>query len=259
MARTAIRTAPLPANRQSGAVRQFQQFQQVEQVQNESSEPASLRSRSLDRILTSLTIVLVGFTPFALGAVHPWPAALMEIGVAGLVIIWAIRTAAAARIFGAVWWPKSLRFVSPILLFTAFLLFQLIPLPPRVMRIISPATYQFYVKALPEWPRTAPYLDQAYFAPSPPPAPRSGSTMSPISTVLPTIQEVQQGVPIPFAKQAALPVNGTNQTSETNEISEASEKSERSEKNFGARRSGVSAGAAARNQRRAFFRFGIRL
>jgi len=43
--------------------------------------------KPLDRILTGLVIILVVFAPFALGGVHPWPAALIQIGVFVLVLI----------------------------------------------------------------------------------------------------------------------------------------------------------------------------
>src|SRR5271154_7026474 len=106
MARTEIRATPLSANKQMNAARQFQEGR---------CDPASGRSRSLDRVLTALVTILVVFTPFALGAVYPWPAALIEIGVAGLVIVWAVKIAAAARTSDAVPLPKSLSLSPPAL------------------------------------------------------------------------------------------------------------------------------------------------
>jgi O-antigen ligase/tetratricopeptide (TPR) repeat protein len=194
IARTATRATPSSANRQVRAARQFQGGRR---------DSASGRLRSLDRIVTALVIILVVFTPFALGAVYPWPAALIQIGVAVLVIIWAVKIASAARTSDAVSFPKSLPFVPPILLLAGFLLFQLIPLPPRVMRVLSPTTYQCYVKVLPGWPRKAPYSDKVFFAPSAQPVSRFPRT------ILPTIQEVQQGIPVPFSKKKPLPLGET--------------------------------------------------
>jgi len=184
------------------------------QFQEGRCDPASGRSRSLDRVLTALVTILVVFTPFALGAVYPWPAALIEIGVAGLVIVWAVKIAAAARTSDAVPLPKSLSLSPPALLLAVFLLFQLIPLPPRVMGVLSPATYHLYVKALAGWPHLVPYSDKAFFAPSPLAAGSangiSGNRISTTVTILPTIQEVQQGIPLPFAKKASPPRRQTD-------------------------------------------------
>jgi hypothetical protein len=85
----------------------------------------------------------------------------------------------------------------------------LLPLPPPALRILSPATYQLYVKALAGWPQTTPYSDKAFFAFSAPSAPGPAST---VPTLLPTMQEVQQGTPPPFARQV-LPTRGETDSS----------------------------------------------
>ena len=156
------------------------------------------RMLSFDQALTTLVIILVVFTPFALGAVYPWPAALIEIGVAVLVIVSVLQVAFAASTPADVIFAKSLPLIPPVLLLAGILLFQLMPLPPQIMRLLSPATYQFYVKALPGWPHTAPYSAKAFVTPLVRPA--SGSTRS-MSRILPTLEEVQQGTPVPFAKK----------------------------------------------------------
>src|ERR1700724_3748787 len=74
------------------------------------------------------------------------------------------------------------------------LIFQLIPLPPGLVRVLSSSTYEVYAKTLLGWPRTAPYSDKAFFARSPAPAIPSESVL------LPPAQEIQQGIPVPFAK-----------------------------------------------------------
>jgi O-antigen ligase len=206
MARTAT---PLSKNRQVSAARQ---------LQGGRRHPATNgRLRSLDRILTALVVILVIFTPFALGAVYPWPAALIEIGVAFLMIILAGKMASAAGTPDGVSFTRFFPFLLPLLLLVGFLTCQLIPLPPRVMRVLSPTTYQFYVKALAGWPRTAPYSDKAFFAPFVPSA--SGSA----STILPTIQEVQQGMPVPFAKKAPPPLSKTDSGARLIRVNRAAE------------------------------------
>ena len=47
----------------------------------------------------------------------------------------------------------------PLALFFALVLFQLIPLPPSLLRIFSPQTYELYTQVLPGWPLRVPYAD----------------------------------------------------------------------------------------------------
>src|SRR5207253_978178 len=42
-------------------------------------------------------------------------------------------------------------------LFIALALFQLAPLPPALLRTLSPQTYEFYTQVLPGWPERVPY------------------------------------------------------------------------------------------------------
>ena len=41
----------------------------------------------------------------------------------------------------------------PAVLFVVLLVFQIAPLPPSLMRVISPATYRLYATSFPGWPR----------------------------------------------------------------------------------------------------------
>ncbi|HJU28738.1 MAG TPA: hypothetical protein VJ718_06185, partial [Candidatus Binataceae bacterium] len=156
-----------------------------------------LRLRSLDRIVTALIVALIVATPLALGSVYPWPAALIQVAVAALIIICAIKIAAGAGAQDGVTFPQLFPFITPAVLLAGLLVIQLIPMPPRMLLVLSPHTYQVYTKALPGWPRMAPYSDKAFFAPSAPP-----STAA-VSTLLPTVQEVRHGTPVPFAGNAA--------------------------------------------------------
>jgi O-antigen ligase/tetratricopeptide (TPR) repeat protein len=172
------------------------------QFQGGRRHPVKGRGRSLDRILTGLVIMLVVYTPFALGSVYPWPAALMQIGVAVLVIVWAVKIAAAGP--DGITFTRFFRFIPPVLMLAGLFLIQLIPLPPGITRVLSPATYQVYAKTLRGWPRTAPYPDKAFYALSAP------SASSAASAILPTLQEVQQGIPVPFAKKTPSRAGKTN-------------------------------------------------
>lgn len=80
---------------------------------------------------------LLLFTPFAFGTVEGWAQALMEWGVALLVLVFAL---------GRLWEPqpggeparKGTGLELPVALTVALVVFQLVPLPPGLLRVLSP-------------------------------------------------------------------------------------------------------------------------
>ncbi len=113
----------------------------------------------LDRTFLFGVVLLTVATPLALGSVLPNIYSIAEVAIFGLVIItllkvWIARvdvTSLCDR--GTVWIAAGLA------LFTGVPLLQLVPLPPRLEKIVSPATYDFYVKSLPGWPAQFPFSD----------------------------------------------------------------------------------------------------
>ena len=115
----------------------------------------------LDQVATGVLILLLVASPIAFGAVHPLSYRPMEAALFGLAIVWMARVAqvarsanqsdAACRVFAAG------KLALPIVAFTAFALLQLVPLPPAVIRALSPQTYELYAKSLEDWPYAAPY------------------------------------------------------------------------------------------------------
>ncbi len=111
--------------------------------------------------------LLVFFTPFAFGGVEAWALGVTEGICFALVLVWLVRSyifrrdsfpTFAQRDFRGLRWPyrpHSWRCCS----------FQLAPLPPRVIKVISPATYRLYQKSLPGWPRRIVYANPAYANP----------------------------------------------------------------------------------------------
>lgn len=162
------------------------------------------RLSSLDRVVTALVMALIVFTPFALGSVYPWPAALIQIGVGVLAILWAVKVAAGAGSESGVTFCRFLRFVPPAALLAVLFTLQLIPLPPAALRAVSPNTYQIYARSLPGWPRTTPYGDSAFLATSAP------SAVRPEGAVPPTLREVRQGAPAAFAENARERIDKTD-------------------------------------------------
>src|ERR1700685_3965100 len=99
---------------------------------------------------------LIPLSAILMGAVHPWAyKAIEECGLA-LLIVWIIRIALGYEIA-----PSFTRSLRPIFggVFLLLLLvgIQLLPLPARLEKTISPSTYRLYQIALPGWPDRAPY------------------------------------------------------------------------------------------------------
>ncbi len=49
--------------------------------------------------------------------------------------------------------------VLPLALFLALCAMQLVPLPPSLLKIISPQTFEVYKQSLPGWPESVPYAE----------------------------------------------------------------------------------------------------
>jgi O-antigen ligase/tetratricopeptide (TPR) repeat protein len=127
----------------------------------------------LDRLLLAGLLFLVVFSPLAIGSVNPWAFCTVEAVIFSLAIVWMVRLAVedAPQSFGGM-----RPFLTPALLFVGLVIFQLLPLPPAVERLVSPSTYRLYATSLPGWPERDPYPEPAV-APSSPahPARQMGS------------------------------------------------------------------------------------
>src|ERR1700722_15306198 len=113
----------------------------------------------LDRVVIAGLALILTFAPMAFGAVHQWAYTMLETAQFALLIVWMLRIrlegAKPARCAIA---NADLRSLAlPLALFAGLLVFQITPLPPPVMRLISPATYRLYAMSFPGWPQTAPY------------------------------------------------------------------------------------------------------
>src|SRR5262249_59273407 len=114
-----------------------------------------------DVVVTGGILLLIIFTPLAFGAVHPWACMVMEAVIFLLTTMWMlklIKMRSSTFLF-----PSSLRavgsFTLPLVFFIGFAVFQLTPLPPTWVRVLSPATYDLYVHSLSGWPERLPYED----------------------------------------------------------------------------------------------------
>jgi O-antigen ligase/polysaccharide polymerase Wzy-like membrane protein len=129
------------------------------------------RTRLLDRILTSVLIALIVFTPLAIGSVHRWAFTVMEVAVFSLLVLWSFRVTLGVRSpsqpvtrvrkINSIP-PQSL--LPPATILAALILLQVVPLPPFLVRFLSPSTYHLFIHALPGWPQTTPHLSDFGFA-----------------------------------------------------------------------------------------------
>ena len=77
----------------------------------------------------------------------------MEASIFALVIVWMGKLLADGGEESN--FLRTLGF--PLLTFIGFVLFQLVPLPPSVLALLSPGTYALYAHSLPGWPAQVPY------------------------------------------------------------------------------------------------------
>src|SRR5215831_6251102 len=119
-----------------------------------------------DHLVIGGVLFLIVFSPLAFGSVHPWAFSLMEAVIFLLAAVWMTKlllssfTHSPVRPFALFPWYSRPLFLS-LTLFTGLVLFQLLPLPPSLLRGLSPATYAVYTHSLPGWPEKIPYEEFA--------------------------------------------------------------------------------------------------
>lgn len=115
--------------------------------------------RWFDDLVVAGLFLTLAFAPVAFGAVHQWAYTLIETAQFALLIGWMarVRMEGAKPARSAVKLANLVGLALPASLFALLLGFQIAPLPPALMRVISPATYRLYTESLPGWPQTAPY------------------------------------------------------------------------------------------------------
>jgi len=100
----------------------------------------------LNKTMKFILILLFIFTPIAFGSMELWAFSLMELGILLLIILWSIhhlmRYAPACqpgREFGVQNFKYEMIFLS---FFLILVLFQIIPLPAGITKVLSPKTYE---------------------------------------------------------------------------------------------------------------------
>ncbi len=109
-----------------------------------------------NRIIDFGLISVLFFTPLAFGAVEEWSKAIAQIAIMLVFAVWLLKITWAPAPLPP---PKGRAILGgrvslsglelPALLFAVVVALQLIPLPPSLMRIISPRTAEIYAQSLP--------------------------------------------------------------------------------------------------------------
>jgi len=105
-----------------------------------------------DPVIKLILIALLIFTPIAFGSVEIWAFSLMELGILLIIVLYAIqqsffpsnpepRTPNSTIDHNSAFPIPHLAFAL-CFLFLALIIFQMIPLPAELVKIISPQTYE---------------------------------------------------------------------------------------------------------------------
>ena len=92
----------------------------------------------MNKGIYTIFIAILLFSPLAFGTVERWSYAVMEI--ASLVVV--------LLVFLRIFQKKASYYetpgIVPLLLFLAYILLQVVPVPPQLIKILSPSTYEIY-------------------------------------------------------------------------------------------------------------------
>ena len=159
--------------------------------------------RTIDHFVVGALLTLIVVSPLAFGSVHPWAYRPIEAALFGVAILWMVKIAALAdsAAKGAQGESDVRTIAIPFVLIAALIIFQITPLPPPIVRVLSPSTFEVYSHALDGWPSSRPY-DKL--------GPRRAAVIAAADTaagpvILPSVEEVRSGVPIPFAPRSTKP------------------------------------------------------
>ena len=157
-----------------------------------------------DRLVVGGLVALILVTPICFGSVHPWAyhaAETVAFAMLAAVLLRMREERPAHKGIAEVW-----RIAVPAAVVIALIGFQLLPLPPAMLHVLSPRTYELYDHTLRGWPSSIDY---------PAPAVAQTSTADNQTVVMPTQSEVAGGAQVPFTsshkppKADSVPVIGS--------------------------------------------------
>ena len=173
--------------------------------------------RRIDHFVVVSLLLLIVLSPLAFGSVHPWAYRPLEAFLFALAIVWMAKIAALAGSTTPVEGESDARAVTiPFVIIAAYVVFQITPLPPRVVQALSSGTHEVYSHALDGWPGSRPYDNLGSIRPpafAPP-----NTAAGPV--ILPSVDEVKGGAPIPFAPRSTrAPAKATVHHKSTSPVS----------------------------------------
>lgn len=92
----------------------------------------------INRLIFFLVCSLLIFTPLAFGSVELWAFSLMEVGILLILGLWAIQSLLLRTLHSELRTPNSKLVILLLSLFLLLILFQMLPLTPDILKIISP-------------------------------------------------------------------------------------------------------------------------
>lgn len=100
-----------------------------------------LGCRFMSRIAYRIFLLVLILSPLFFGAVEAWSLAIMEIMSVAAALVFLSGRVSRRRIF-------EMPALMPLILLWSFMAFQLIPLPPGVLRMVSPAAFRVYTETI---------------------------------------------------------------------------------------------------------------
>lgn len=97
----------------------------------------------MNKIIPFLFIFILLFSPLAFGTVELWSQSIMEISILLCLLLFILKNIKQNN-FAFYEVPG----ITPLILISIYILFQLVPLPPSLLKIISTETYRIYQNTL---------------------------------------------------------------------------------------------------------------
>ncbi len=145
-------------------------------------------------------LILIPFTALAMGAVHPWAYSILEVTAYAAGIAWALQIAIGKRVWRG-FDRDSGRLVAGVVALLLLIVVQLLPMPPGLLKRVSPGGYSAYSEAFPGWPLKPAYGWVKLL-----------STDSSVHRPLPTEEEVRLGAGVPFRIDQLRSVSAESRT-----------------------------------------------
>ena len=101
-------------------------------------------------------LILIPFTALAMGAVHPWAYSALELTAYATGVLWMLQIAVGKRVWA--WLDRDFgALVVSMAALPVIIAIQLLPMPPSLLKFVSPGGYSAYSEALPGWPERSVY------------------------------------------------------------------------------------------------------